>query len=167
MTLFKKIREWYYEYLNLLRQIRLDSKYRQVFLRTIREELADPQSKFVKMNLQMGPDGESIACLTTIPEEFQTHANDFMIQDKLDENTYFVTEFLKKITEGFNYITKPDYMHVEDPTTPNAISLTYMAVWHFTPMIYPSLKRKALAGLYGGITALTGGLGYLIYILAI
>ena len=96
MKLFRKIREWYFETLNMYRQIRLDSKNYKLFLRTIREECNDPKSPFVKMNLKLGDDAKSIVYITNIPAELQTTHNDFMIQDKLNENTYFMTEFLKK-----------------------------------------------------------------------
>ena len=56
MTFFRKIREWYYETMNMYRQISLDNKNRKLYLRTVREECIDPQSRFVKMNLKLADD---------------------------------------------------------------------------------------------------------------
>ena len=164
MKLFRKIREWYFETLNMYRQIRLDSKNYKLFLRTIREECNDPKSPFVKMNLKLGDDAKSIVYITNIPAELQTTHNDFMIQDKLNENTYFMTEFLKK-DAGFSfYISLPEYYHIEDPSSDD-ISVLYLAAWHFNPIVPKSMKVKALSWLYGSIVALCGGLGYLTFIL--
>ena len=60
MTFFRKIREWYYETMNMYRQISLDNKNRKLYLRTVREECIDPQSRFVKMNLKLADDQESL-----------------------------------------------------------------------------------------------------------
>ena len=162
MNIFKKIKEKWYEGINLFRQIALDRKNRKIFLDTIREETADPESDFVKKwNLKLGDDGESLIYLTSVPENFQSSGRDFMIQDKLNENTYFVTEFLKKICQGGEYISLPEYYHIEDPSS-SEISLMYLAVWHFSPIIYPSLKYKAIGGLVVGSTLLIGGLVWLL-----
>ena len=115
MSIFKKIRETYFETVNMLQQIRQDKEYFKIFVRTINEECADPKSEFVKMGLKVGDDGESIVYLTGVPEEFQSSGRDYMILDKLNENTYFVTDFLKKIWRGDNYISVPEFYHIEDP----------------------------------------------------
>ena len=165
MNIFKKIREKWFESINLFRQIALDRKNRKIFLNTIREETADPESDFVKKwNLKLSDDGESLVYITSVPENFQSSGRDFMIQDKLNENTYFVTEFLKKICQGGEYISLPEYFHVEDPSSDD-ISLTYLAVWHFNPIIYPSLKYKAIGSLVAGCSVIAGGLGWLLFAL--
>lgn len=157
MGFFRKLREKYYETLNMYRQISLDRKYRKEYLSIIREQCADPKSSFVKNNLKLGDDGESVCYVTNIPAELQTTRNDFMIYEKLNENTYFMTEFLKKEAGFGNYITLPQYFHIEDPSSDD-ISVLYLAVWRFNPMIYPSLKRKALEWLYGSLAAIMAGL---------
>ncbi len=161
--MFKKIKEWYYETLNMYRQISLDRKYRKIFLKTIREELANPKSQFVKMNFKLGEDGESINYVINIPAELQVSGKDFMIMDRLNENTYFLTDFLQKAAGGSNYITAPEFFHIEDPSS-DGVSVLYLVVWRFNPIIYTSLKIKALSLLYGGIAAIIGALGYIGYI---
>ena len=62
----------------------------------------------------------------------------------LYENTYFITDFLKRIV-GFNeYVSLPEYYHIEDPSA-DEVSLTYLAIWRFNPMVNDRLKKK----LYG------------------
>ena len=164
MNIFKKLREFYFETLNMYRQIRLDSKNYKLYLRTIREECADPKSPFVKMNFKLGDDNKTIVYVTSIPAELQSTRNDFMIQDKLNENTYFLTQFLKNEAGFANYISLPEYFHIEDPSS-DEISVLYLAAWHFNPIVYRSLKIKALAWMYGTIAAVAGGLGYLAFVL--
>ena len=164
MSIFKKIRETYFETVNMLQQIRQDKEYFKVFVRTINEECADPKSEFVKMGLKVGDDGESIVYLTGVPEEFQSSGRDYMILDKLNENTYFVTDFLKKIWRGDNYISVPEFYHIEDPAS-DGVSLMYLAVWHFQPMIPQNLKNKLYAKLGTLGTLVAGSLGYLAFVL--
>lgn len=166
MAFFRKIKEFYYETMNMYRQISLDNKNRKLYLRTVREECIDPQSRFVKMNIKLADDQESLVYVTNIPAELQASRNDFMIQERLNENTYFISEFLRKDAGFANYISLPEYFHIEDPSSDD-ISVLYLAVWKFNPIVYPSLKRKALAALYGSITAVAGALGYVGYLLLI
>ena len=69
MAFFRKIKEFYYETMNMYRQISLDNKNRKLYLRTVREECIDPQSKFVKMNIKLADDQESLVYVTNIPAE--------------------------------------------------------------------------------------------------
>lgn len=156
MKLFKKIREFYFTTLNMYRQIGLDNKNRKLFTKSITEESEDPKSEFIKKNLKVGEDGESIVYVTQVPQEVQNNGQDFLIMDKLNESTYFITEFLKRMM-GFNeYVSLPEYYHIEDPSSDD-ISLTYLAVWHYNPMIGKSLKRKLY--LYPVVIALIIALG--------
>ena len=159
MAFFRKIKEFYYETMNMYRQIRLDNKNRELYLRTVREECIDPQSRFVKMNIKLADDQESLVYVTNIPAELQASRNDFMIQERLNENTYFISEFLRKDAGFANYISLPEYFHIEDPSSDD-ISVLYLAVWKFNPIVYPSLKREALAALHGSIAAVAGVSGY-------
>ena len=74
----------------MIRQISLDKKYEKIFLRVIREETADPKSEFVHKNLKLGDDRKSLIYITNVPEQVQQLGQDFMIYDKLNENTYFI-----------------------------------------------------------------------------
>ena len=158
-----RIKERYYETLNMIRQISLDKKYEKVFLRVIREETADPKSEFVHKNLKLGDDRKSLIYITNVPEQVQQLGQDFMIYDKLNENTYFMTEFIEKACHLHNYIGRPEYYHIEDPSS-DSVSLMYLAEWRFHPMIDSSMKAKIYAGIGSVCAAVLGGLSYLGYI---
>lgn len=148
MKWFDKIKEFYFETINAYRQIGLDKKYRQEFIRVIHEASADRESPFVKQNFKIGDDGESVVLVTSVPVEFQTSGQDYMIMDKLNENTYFSTQFLKTQMGGGEYITVPEFYHVEDPSS-DQISLTYLAIWRFNPMVDDKLKRIVYLKVFG------------------
>lgn len=166
-ALFYKIREKYYETLNMFRQIRLDKKYERMFLRVIREETADPRSEFVtKWNLKLGDDRQSIIYITNVPLEVQQLHQDFLIQDKLNENTYFVTDFIEKACHLHNYIGQPEYYHIEDPSAKSdEVSLMYLAEWRFHPMIDSNMKRRLYTTVAGIGAALAGSLSYVGWLL--
>ena len=161
----KKILNWFSDAVNIVKQIRTDSKYRKEFTETILRECADPKSAFSKMGLKVGEDEESLIQVTAVPEEVQTLGQDYLIQDKLNEATFFTTKVLKEETGLNDYISLPEYFHIEDPSNTRTVSLTYLAVWHFNPMIDDSLKKKVLGTIYSMGTAIAGGLGYLSFVL--
>jgi len=148
MKWFEKLKEFFYETINAYRQIGLDKKYRQDFIRVIHEAAADAESPFVKQNFKIGDDGESVFLVTSVPVEFQTSGQDYMIMNKLNENTYFSTQFLKTQMGGGEYITIPEFYHVEDPSS-EEVSLTYLAVWRFNPMIDDKLKKRIYLKVFG------------------
>ena len=164
-NIYKAITGWFSNGINIVKQIRIDSKYRKRFSQTIESQCYDPRSAFVKMGLKPGDDGESLIQVVSVPEEVQLNGQDFLIQDKLNEATFFTTKILRESTNLNDYITVPEYYHVEDPSNDNAVSLTYLAVWHFNPMVDDSLKKKTYAVLSTIGAALASGIGYLAFIL--
>ena len=84
-----------------------------------------------------------------------------MIQDKLNENTYFVTDFIEKACHLHNYIGRPEYYHIEDPSAKSdEVSLMYLAEWRFHPMVSSSMKRKLYSAIGGVCGAIAAGLSY-------
>ena len=81
MRLFTKLKEFYYETWNMYRQIGLDKTNKKQFIKTITEECADQKSEFIKKNLKVGDDGESIVYITSVPQEVQNYGQDFVIMD--------------------------------------------------------------------------------------
>ena len=149
MKLFRVLRDKYQQAGDFFRQLKLDKHNHELFIKTINEECNDRKSEFVtKYNLRLGDDGESLVLVTKIPVEFQTSGHDYMIADKLNENTYFITEFLKMKAGFFDYITLPEYYHVEDPAS-NEVSLTYLAVWRFNPMLTKEYIKKVCMKIAG------------------
>lgn len=159
MGFFNRLVKTYKDVVNIYKQMRLD----RILFRRYKELLVDQfsrrDSEFVKIGLRMNDDMETISYTFKIPEEFQTCGQDWMIMDKLNENTHFITEFLKTKAGFQNYITPvPEFYHVEDPSTSD-LSLTYIAMWKFNPMIQGSLKTKAIIGLVAGCIILIGLIG--------
>lgn len=145
---------------NIYRQINLDTKYRKEYRRRIRELAQDPTSDFVKFRLRISDNQETISCLIRLPNEFIA-ADDYMIYERLNNDTFFITSYLRD-NVGFDlYVSLPEFFHLEEPGRPDAIMLSYIAFWNFQPMIDAKRKKKYLSWLYGvssflvcGITAL-------------
>ena len=157
MKMFKKIINWFDDLANVYRQTKQDKEYNKRFLEIIREETSDRDSKFTKMGLKLGDDGESLIKVVRVPENFQELGDDYMIMDNLNENTAFVTNFLQREAGFLQYIGYPDYFHIEDPTS-DSISLTYLAVWRFNPMIDSATKMKYFGWTIGISVAVIGSL---------
>ena len=161
-NIFSKIGDWFQEQVNTLRQARKDSRALDTFMDYIEEECMDRESVFSKMNLKAGEDGETLVLVTSVSEEVQMNGQDYLIEDKLNENTHFITEEIRKETGLYDYILRPDYFHVEDPSNDRAVSLTYLAVWRFHPIVSESTKKKVYTYLWSAIgtisAAVAGGL---------
>ena len=164
-NIYRRFSDWIQRGINIVKQIRQDSIYRKRFIAAIESQCYDPRSAFVKMGLKPSEDGESLIQVVSVPEEVQLNGQDFVIQDKLNESTFFTTKILRESTDLNDYITVPEYFHVEDPSNDNAVSLTYLAVWHFNPMVSDELKKKTYAVLSTVGAVLAGGLGYFAFIL--
>ena len=138
------IKDKFIDLIGLYRQIKTDRDMFRFYKETLESEYSDKESDFVKMNLKYDPDTHKIICVTSIPNEFQQSGHDYMIYDKLNENTFFITEFLRKTLEFNDYVSGiPSFFHIEDPTADD-ISLTYLAIWDFVPMIDSKLKKKLI-----------------------
>lgn len=161
----RRTADWFSRQISLWRQMREDSKCLDKFIDAIEEQCSDRESAFSKANLKPGEDGESLVLVTGVSQEVQTNGQDYLIQDKLDENTFFVTEMIKQETGLNDYILKPDYYHVEDPTNDRTVSLTYLAVWTFSPLVSESEKKSLLTKIYSAGAAIAAGLGWLAFIL--
>lgn len=163
--MFEKIKKTWADVLNIYKQMRYDKKLYKQYRELLEDEFQKRDSEFVKIGLRLNEDGETLSYTFKIPEEFQTSGKDWLILDKLNENTYFITEFLKNKAGFNNYITSvPEFFHVEDPST-NDLSLTYIAFWTFNPMIQGSLKKKAIAGLYAGCALVAGLIGLALWLI--
>ena len=138
---FANIKERFLTVIGMYRQIALDNKNRKIFRDTLDEAFADRESEFVKRNLKYIPETYDIVYTLRIPAEFQQSGRDYMILDKLNESTYFLTDFLRN-TVGFgDYVSGiPEYFHVEDPSSDD-VSLTYLAMWKFNPVISDTRKK--------------------------
>ena len=163
---FKKVSEWFQEQINTFRQVRADSAALDTFMDYIEEECMDRESVFNKMNLKAGEDGQTLVLVTRVPEEVQMNGQDYLIEDKLNENTHFITEEIRKETGLYDYILRPDYFHVEDPSNDRTVSLTYLAVWKFHPLVSETDRRRVYTLFWSAlgiiVAAVVGGLSVLL-----
>lgn len=141
-NIFSKMGDWFREQVNTFRQVRTDSIALDTFMDYIEEECMDRESVFSKLNLKAGEDGQTLVFVTSVSEEVQMNGQDYLIEDKLNENTHFITEEIRRETGLHDYILRPDYFHVEDPSNDRTVSLTYLAVWRFHPLVDESAKKK-------------------------
>ena len=60
--------------------------------------------------------------------------------DKLNENAYFVTRYLRDELGFGDNITIPEFYHVEDPSSGKPFSCRYLAVWNYQPVLKSKKK---------------------------
>lgn len=153
MKLLSKIKENIMNTINVFRQIKLDNEYYKEYIDGMRKESQNMDSEFAKYDLKISDDGKFITFLVTLPEQFAS-ATDYMIYEKLNETTFFITNYLKNNFGFGDYLSLPEYYHLEDPTNPNVASTSYLAQWTFQPMISFEMKNKYLSRLYITITTI-------------
>ena len=151
MGWFKKFKEKCSEIWNIYKQIRQDDVYYKEYLQGMRNESQNFESQFAHYDLKISDDGEYITHLIHLPSQFLS-ATDYMIFEKLNDATYFITEYLRNNFGLGQYVSVPTFYHVEDPTTPDVDSTAYLAQWTFQPIIEPEMKSKYMTRLYFCIT---------------
>lgn len=144
MNIFKKIKEYFTDTVLIYKQKKLDKYNLELFKKTIKDEYTDPESEFNSYKLYPASDYTYIAKRLDIPEEYQLQGVDWQKRDKLNEYTYFITIYLKDKLGFKNYISEPIFYHVEDanPTEDSGVSLTYLAVWTYKPMLQQKNIRR-------------------------
>lgn len=161
---FRRVKNKISDTINIYRQINLDRKYRKEYKKRIAEFALAPTSDFVKFGLKIGSDQETLSSLVQLPNEFSL-ADEYTIYEKLNDITIHITNYLRDVA-GFNfYVSLPEFYHLEEPGRPDNLSLSYIAVWNFQPMIQDDRRKKYMGWLYGisaflicGITGLVLGL---------
>lgn len=153
------IKEKIEETKNMFLQSSLDKENKKKFQEIIQEQFNDRNSKFNEFGLRTDKEFTEIGYVIDIPEEYQSRGKDWQIMDKLNENGYFVTMYLKKELGFENYVSNPKYYHIEDPSDETSLSCSYLATWNYTPMLQKEhhnkiLKIKVISGIgIGGIIA--------------
>lgn len=113
------------------------------FKDVLKAQLADRTSEISQYGLKLGDDENSLIYAFRIPEEFQTSSPDWQIADKLKDSTNFITYMLKENIGFQEYISYPEFFHIEDPDAKSdEISTTYLAQWNFVPQCPIKLKER-------------------------
>ena len=140
MKFINNIKEFYYNILEQYYIYNNDKKIKKIFDEKIKEELNEKESFFNNYNLRTLNDFKQIVQVIDIPEEYQLKGQQWQIMDKLNENTYFTTKYLKDNLGFGDNVTNPEYYHIEDPSSNTPFSCRYLAIWKYTPV----LKSKKL-----------------------
>ena len=152
-SFFSRIKNQIIDTFNIYRQIHLDKKYHKEYVTRMREMAQDPSTDFVKLGIKVSEDGETLSSLVQLPNEFIA-ADEYLIYAKLNDNTVFITSYLRE-NLGLNlYVSLPEFFRIEDPNKPDDISLSYIAMWNFQPMIEKKRKKKYLWTRNGIISAI-------------
>ena len=134
----------------------------KAFVQVIQEEENDRESFFNANNLRSTDGFTKVVHVIDIPEEYQLKGQPWQIMDKLNENAYFVTRYLRDELGFGDNVTSPEFYHIEDPSSGKRFSTRYFGIWSYTPVL-KSKKRiyivngiisTLIAGIIGGLTAL-------------
>lgn len=163
MKLFRKIKDYYYYIIDQYHIYFNDKKIKKTFSKQIKEVSNDRESYFNEYNLRSMNDFNQIVQVIDIPEEYQLKGQPWQIMDKLNENTYFTTKYLRENLGFGDNVKNPEYYHIEDPSSNTPLSCRYLAIWEYTPV----LKSKKLIYTVNSIITLftsfiIGGLIFLI-----
>ena len=141
--MFNKLKENFTDWKNIYLQMKLDKANLEQFKKVIQDEYNDRRSQFNNFNLRADNDFSEIGYVIDIPEEFQTKGQEWQIMDKLNENSFFITEYLKKKLGFEDYVSFPEYYHIEDPSDDSStLSCSYLATWKFIPGVDEETKKK-------------------------
>ena len=160
-----KILNFWYNIIEQYKLYRLDKKNKKLFPKVIEEENNDRDSLYNKYNLRSLDDYTKVVQIIDIPEEYQLKGQQWQIMDKLNENSYFTTIYLKDTLNFKDNIVNPEYYHIEDPSSNTPLSCRYLAIWQITPV----LKSKKLIYIINSIltvlaVSILSIIGFLIYI---
>ena len=140
MKLKERIENCWYDIKNQYQQFYKDKKIKKSFDKIIKDESNDRETYFNEYNLRSLNNFKQVVQIIDIPEEYQLKGQQWQIMDKLNENTYFTTKYLRDDLGFGDNVTNPEYYHIEDPSSNTPFSCRYLAIWEYTPV----LKSKKL-----------------------
>ena len=140
MKLFENIKDWWNSFLDDYHQSSKDKLMQKAFIKVIKEEENDRESFFTANNLRSTDGFTKVVHVIDIPEEYQLQGQPWQIMDKLNENAYFVTRYLREDLKLGDNVTIPEFYHVEDPSSGKPFSCRYLAVWNYQPVLKSKKK---------------------------
>ena len=160
--LIQKIKDFWYNIHDQYRQYYHDKKMKKLFPKIIQEQDNDKESFFNEQNLRTLDNFMQVVQVIDIPEEYQLKGQQWQIMDKLNENSYFITKYLRDELGFKDNVSIPEYYHIEDPSSNTPLSCRYLAIWKYVNV----LKSKKLIYIINSIiSVLILGLIYLGYYL--
>lgn len=166
MGLITKTRDFWYNIQDNYRLYLNDKKVKKRFPKIIKEVAEERESVFNQYNIRYTDNYNLVVYVITIPEEYQTRGQAWQIMDKLNENSYFISRYLREDLGIGDNLSMPEYFHLEDPSNNDIPSCKYLAVWRFEPQ----LKSKKIpyiinSGITVGSLGIIGGIISLILLL--
>ena len=163
MKLIENIKDWWYSLKEEYQQSSKDKLMQKAFVQVIQEEENDRESFFTANNLRSTDGFTKVVHVIDIPEEYQLKGQPWQIMDKLNENAYFVTRYLRDELGFGDNVTSPEFYHIEDPSSGKPFSTRCFGIWSNTPVlkskkriyIVNSVASALIAGIVGGLTVLT------------
>ena len=163
MKLIENIKDWWYSLKEEYHQYSKDKLMQKAFVQVIQEEENDRESFFTANNLRSTDGFTKVVHVIDIPEEYQLQGQPWQIMDKLNENAYFVTRYLRDELGFGDNVTSPEFYHIEDPSSGKPFSTRYFGIWSYTPVlkskkriyIVNSVASALIAGIVGGLIVLT------------
>lgn len=140
MKLIENIKDWWYSLKEEYHQYSKDKLMQKAFIQVIKEEENDRESFFTANNLRSTDGFTKVVHVIDIPEEYQLKGQPWQIMDKLNENAYFVTRYLRDELGFGDNVTFPEFYHIEDPSSGKPFSTRYFGIWSYTPVL-KSKKR--------------------------
>lgn len=166
MKLFDDIKNWWYSFKDDYHQFSKDKMIKKAFHKLIQSESNDRESFFNQSNLRATNDFYEVVQVIDIPEEYQIKGQQWQIMDKLNENSFFVTRYLRDELQLGDNVSVPEYYHIEDPSSGKPFSCRYLAVWNYQPVLKSKKKIYIVDTIIGTIgTSVVGGLTWLAIIL--
>lgn len=162
MGLISNIRDRWFEIQDTYRQYLTDKKAKKRFPKVIKEVAEDRESVFNQYNIRYSDNYKQVVYVITIPEEYQLKGQSWQIMDKLNENSYFISKYLREDLGIGDHLSFPEYYHLEDPSQNDIPSCKYLSIWTYEPVlktkkvpyIINTICTALAAGIIGGITAL-------------
>jgi hypothetical protein len=151
----EKIINWWFKVQEQYRTLKQDKKIKKLFPKLIQEEVNDPESVFNQYNLRTLNDFTQVVQIIDIPEEYQLKGQQWQIMDKLNENTYFIDQYLRKNLNIQDNLDRPEYYHIEDPSSNTPLSCRYLAIWKYKPVL---TSKKTIYTINSIISVFTIGL---------
>lgn len=117
------------------------------FKNEIQHEMDTPNSVFNNYDLAFSPDNTRITMVLTLPENYAQYPSEPLIDMKIREITNPVTYHYIYDLNWQEYLAQPTIFHLEDENTEGIkegkeMSLTYLAIWKWTPVDVPMHKWK-------------------------
>ena len=129
MKLIENIKDWWYSLKEEYHQYSKDKLMQKAFIKVIKEEENDRESFFTANNLRSTDGFTKVVHVIDIPEEYQLQGQPWQIMDKLNENAYFVTRYLRDELGFGDNVTSPEFYHIEDPSSGKPFSTRYFGIW--------------------------------------